>query len=150
MITQLLSEFDREWPDDCIQQKCLEEVLGRVNYGRISRSLVFAETSSIPVSVPLFSYVFSNWSEVIGQVERIPGTVVAIHDIVTRDSFMERLRTIFVANDRMSLKVRRAKFGNDFCDKIEIVLQINPYERNCQSQTVTGEYLDPLTGEKQS
>jgi hypothetical protein len=63
---------------------------------------------------------------------------------------MERLRTIFVANSRMSLKIRRAKVGNDFGDNIEIVLQINPYERNCQSQTVTGEYLDPLTGEKQS
>lgn len=150
MITQLLSEFDRDWPDDCIQRKCLEEVLRRVDYGRIARSMAFAETSSIPVSVPLFSYVFSDWHEVIGRVERIPGTIEAMHVIVTKDSFMEKLRTLFVANDRMSLKIRRAKVGNEFSELIELVLQINPLEKNYQSQTVTGEYLDCLTGEKQS
>jgi hypothetical protein len=63
---------------------------------------------------------------------------------------MEKLRTLFVANDRMSLKIRRAKVGNEFSELIEMILQINPLEINCQSQTATGEYLDPLTGEKQS
>jgi hypothetical protein len=109
--------------------------------------MAFADTSSIPVSIPLFSYVFSSWSEVIGRVERVPGTFEAINSIVTKDSFMEKLARLFVVNERMSLQTRRARVGNEVGEFIEVILQVNPLEQESDScQFERGEYLDSLEG----
>jgi len=143
MITQILSDPNMS----SVDRKCLEEVLKRVNYERISRSMAFADTSSIPVSIPLFSYVFSSWSEVIGRVERVPGTFEAMHSIVTKNTFMEKLARLFVVNDRMSLQTRRARVGNEVSEIIEVILQVNPLEEeNDSCQFERGEYLDSLEG----
>jgi hypothetical protein len=135
MITQMLTDSNMFSED----RRCLEELLKRVNYPRISKSMAFADTSSIPVSIPLFSYVFSDYDQKIAHVERVPGTLEAIHTIVMKDSFMEKLRALFVVNDRMSLKLRRTSQSNEV---VEMILQVNPLEQ--ESQIETEEYRDEI------
>jgi hypothetical protein len=113
MITQSIVNSHRSGPS--YVPEMISMVMQKFNYLRFSRVISLAQTyPDRDYKFILFEYTNSGIDKPVAKIERIPHTTVAIHDVVSSPQFIERMKELFVLNNKMVFYNRRMfVYSND-------------------------------------
>ena len=98
---------------DVNMSKCLAYVLNRIDYSKLSRRIALSKNDLRIQKIVLFEYVHSASDVPMAQEERLPGSTVTIHSIVSDKQFTEIMNSLFVVSNLYSRCYFRRKVNYD-------------------------------------
>jgi hypothetical protein len=85
---------------DVNMSKCLAYVLGKIDYSKLGKRIAMSKFDLRIQKIVLFEYVHSGVDVLISQEERLPGTTIPIHSIVTDQQFTDIMNSLFGVPNR--------------------------------------------------
>ena len=85
---------------DVNMSRCLAYVLGKIDYTKLGKRIAGSKHDMRTHKIVLFEYVHSGIDVSIAQEERLPGTTVPIHSIVSDQQFTDIMNSLFAMPNR--------------------------------------------------
>jgi len=85
---------------DVNMSKCLSYVLGKIDYDKLGKRITMSKYDLRLQKIVLFEYVHSGIDVPIAQEERLPGTTIPIHSIVSDPQFTEIMNSLFAVPNK--------------------------------------------------
>ena len=110
----------------------MAHILSRINYKKLNHGLRYAEQNADSYHViVLFEYVNSGIYDTIAEIERIPGTTLAIHEFLTMPEVRNALDSLLANAPNMKIYTRRkmnydAEGDASFTKYRQFVLYVGP------------------------
>ena len=80
---------------DTNMSKCLAYVLDKIDYGKLGKRIALTKYDLRDQKIVLFEYVHSDMDVPIALEERLPGTSIPIHQLVSDPQFTEIMNSLF-------------------------------------------------------
>ena len=85
---------------DVNMSKCLAYVLGKIDYNKLGKRIAWSKNDLRTQKIVLFEYVHSGIDVSLAQEERLPGTTIPIHQLVSDQQFTDIMNSLFVVPNR--------------------------------------------------
>lgn len=98
---------------DVNMSKCLAYILNKIDYNKLGKRISMSKHDLRVQKIVLFEYVHSGTDVSVAQEERLPGTTLTIHSIVTDQQFTEIMNSLFAMPNRYTQCYFRRKIDYD-------------------------------------